>query len=643
MKRFSHLLILLFFYIATYAQPTQIGKYPPMVGEPQREDFPEETVKEPIDATFTFALFSDLHLSDTLPQNSEDLQKAIEEVNSNKKLAFVLISGDITQNGDTKSLQLAKSLLDQLKIPYYIVPGNHDTRISPSGGTDFSRFFGDQRFRLFFNGYLFLGLNSAPILQLEDGHVSPQDLQWLSRQLKQAGRKQPIYIVTHHPLKSGDLDNWDAVTDIARKYNTQGTFSGHYHRNFVLNYDGIPGIIVRSTQRETDSIGGYTICSMSDSLYIAEKKIGAIAHRWQALPLERKIYTEGDHKAFPRANFDINKHYKNVKKVWAKKIDVEIDGTPTVDNNLIFFGDATGVLHCMTADKGKPVWEFRTMGNSYSTPVVSDGKVVFGSVDRNIYCVNSSDGKLIWKFATAQAVVASPIIENSIVYIGSSDGQFRAIDLQTGELIWAYKDVENYVQTKAVISGDKILFTAWDNHIYALNKQTGALVWKWNNGTCKLKNRPAAIHPILANNKLFVTTNNHLITAIDVENGTTIWQEKAHQIIHSAGSSTDQKTVFTRTAKDSVLAIDATSDVYAERWLTNANYGTDLYACEMIEYNSQLVFSTKNGLICCLDAQTGALLWQHKLTNTSLAIVPIEPNNWLITTRDGLVTRLRVK
>ena len=165
--------------------------------------------------------------------------------------------------------------------------------------------------------------------------------------------------------------------------------------------------------------------------------------------------------------------------MWAKKIEVEIDGTPTVDKNLIFFGDATGVLHCMTADKGKPIWEFRTMGNIYSTPVVSDGKVVFGSVDRNIYCVNSSDGKLIWKFATAQAVVASPIIQNNVVYIGSSDGQFRAIDLQTGELIWAYKDVENYVQTKAVISGDKILFTAWDNHLYALNKKTGTLVsWR---------------------------------------------------------------------------------------------------------------------------------------------------------------------
>lgn len=643
MKRFSQLLILLVFFTAVCAQPAQIGKYPPMVGEPQREDFPQETVKEPINATFNFAILSDLHLSDTLPQNTEDLQKAIDEINSNKNLAFVLICGDITENGDSKSLRLAKTTLSQLKIPYYLVPGNRDTRISESGGTDFTRIFGDQRFRLFFNGYLFLGLNSAPMLQLEDGHVSPQDLQWLARQLKQTGRKQPIYVITHHPLKAGDMDNWDTVTDIARKYNTQGAFSGHYHRNSVLNYDGIPGVVVRSTQRGKDSIGGYTICSMADSLYIAEKTIGRDSHVWQALPIEPKIYTEGDRKTFPRANFDINKQYKNVKKVWAKKINIEIDGTPTVDGNLIFFGDATGILRCMTADKGKAVWQFRTMANIYSTPAVSDGKVVFGSCDHTIYCVNKTDGKLLWKFATAQAVVASPIIEDNVVYIGSSDGEFRAINLQTGELVWSYKNVESYVQTKAVISGDKIMFTAWDNSIYALNKKTGELMWKWNNTNSKLKHIPAAIQPILAQNKLFVTTNNHLMTAINIETGTTIWQQKAHKIIHSTGSSTDGKTVFTRTSNDSVLAIDATASIYTERWITNANYGADLYACELIEHDNKLLFSTKNGLICCLNAQTGALLWQHKVTNSSVKIAPITKNSWLITTRDGLVTRLIVK
>jgi len=56
MKRFAQLVILSLFYVATWAQPTQVGKYPPMVGEPKREDFPQEVDKQPINATFTFAI-----------------------------------------------------------------------------------------------------------------------------------------------------------------------------------------------------------------------------------------------------------------------------------------------------------------------------------------------------------------------------------------------------------------------------------------------------------------------------------------------------------------------------------------------------------------------------------------------------------
>lgn len=643
MKRFAQLVILSLFYVATWAQPTQVGKYPPMVGEPKREDFPQEVDKQPVNATFTFAILSDLHLSETEPNNTEDVQQIIADINANKQLAFVLVNGDLTDRGDTKSLQLAKKLLSELKIPYYVVPGNHDTRISESGASDFTRLFGDTHFRLFFNGYLFLGINSGPMLQLEDGHVSPQELQWLSHQLKQAGRKQPVYIFTHYPLKKGDCDNWDAVTDLARGYNLQGIFSGHYHRNGVLSYDGIPGIVVRSTQRGTDSIGGYTICSMSDSLYIGEKRINAKLQSWQALPLEKKVYTEGDRKNFPRPNFDINKTYKQVKTVWKKQIDVEIDGAPTCNEQHLFFGDAKGTMHAMTTDKGKLVWQFKTLGAIYGQPALSDQKLVFGSCDRNIYCVNSTDGKLLWKFATAQAVVASPVIENNIVYIGCSDGQFRAIDLNSGKLLWAYKDVKNYVQTKAVISGDKLFFSAWDDNLYALNKTTGTLLWKWESNTHKFKHRPAAVAPVVANNRVFVTNNEHTFTAIDLETGKMLWETKQHAFIHANGASNDGKTVFARCAKDSVLAIDATANTYSERWITDANYGSDLLASVITEQDNQVVFATKNGLICCVNAQTGNLLWQYKLNNTSLHIVPLNATNWLITTRDGLVTRLGLK
>ena len=104
---------------------------------------------------FRFALFTDLHITHSTTA-AEDLQRAVDQVNATSGIDFVLVSGDITEEGDLASLQKAKSLLDKLKVPYYITSGNHETKWSESGCTDFNKVFGSDRFRLEHNGYLFL-------------------------------------------------------------------------------------------------------------------------------------------------------------------------------------------------------------------------------------------------------------------------------------------------------------------------------------------------------------------------------------------------------------------------------------------------------------------------------------------------------
>ena len=85
------------------------------------------------------------------------------------------------ENGDRKSLQIAHDLLSQLKIRYYIIPGNHETKWSESGVTAFSQLFGSERFTFEHKGFLFLGFNSGPLMRMADGHVAPQDITWLKR------------------------------------------------------------------------------------------------------------------------------------------------------------------------------------------------------------------------------------------------------------------------------------------------------------------------------------------------------------------------------------------------------------------------------------------------------------------------------
>ena len=64
---------------------------------------------------FRFALITDTHIADNTSA-AEDLKNSIEQINATPNLDFVLVTGDISENGDRKSLQIAHDLLSQLKI-----------------------------------------------------------------------------------------------------------------------------------------------------------------------------------------------------------------------------------------------------------------------------------------------------------------------------------------------------------------------------------------------------------------------------------------------------------------------------------------------------------------------------------------------
>ncbi len=618
--------------LCAQSKQTKVATLADAVSSPQVENI-----------AFSFAQFTDVHISQSNENNMMDLRSAVEDVNRQEKIAFVLVSGDIAETGDYKSLMEAKRELDMLNCPYYIVPGNHDTKWSESGATDFKRIFGDNRFRLQFNGFLFLGINTGPIIKMGDGHVSPQDLVWVERQLKNVGKRMPVFIVTHYPLKTGDVDNWWKLTDVVRKHNTQAFLGGHYHRNMVNSYDGIPGVLCRSLLRAKEDVGGYTVYDMTeDSLFVSEKIIGKAPIRWTALPIEQKIYVEGNEKDFPRADYSVNVQYKSVKDVWMREIGYGIYGSPAVDADNMYFGDDKGIFHCYSLKKGKEVWAYQTGERIASTPMIADGKVVFGSCDRNIYCLDILTGKLVWRHRTGNAVMGSPMIKDGMVYVGASDGRFRALRLADGELVWEFDEVKNYQESRPVIADDKVIFGAWDSYLYALNIADGALVWKWNNGNVRPHFSPAAVWPVVAEGKVFITAPDRYMTAVNVSDGSTFWRTKDHKVRETIGLSEDNKIVFSRCMNDSVLAVSA--DDCRLLWKVDAKFGYDHNPSMLIERNGEIVFATKNGEINCLRSSDGELLWKHKIGNSIInTMVPVGEKDWVLTTTDGVVARITVK
>lgn len=590
---------------------------------------------------FKFAWLTDIHIGYSTAE--ADLKRSIEDINSSEDIPFTIISGDITATGTLAELTFAKKILDELKNPYYIIPGNHDTKWSESGCTDFLKLWGNDRFVFEFDKFLFIGLHQGPRMRMADGHWAPEDLRWYdSLIVSLPNSNQPIIFVTHYPIDE-EIANWYEMLDRLKNVNTQVVLFGHGHTNRIYDFESIAGVMGRSNLRDKDEVGGYTIAEVkNDSIYFSERTPNTETKLWHQLPLQQRNY-EALMFEQTRPNYSINETYPEVKSVWEFNSGYTIGSSAVVKDNSVFVGDASGYFYSLSLSNGSVNWKYKTQNAIYSTPAVKCKSVVFGSTDSSIYCLNSKNGNLIWKYKTNAAVLGCPIIEDDIVFIGGSDRTFSSIDLETGKLIWEFKGLNGFVETKPVFYDDKILFGAWDENFYCLDSETGNLIWKWKGDHKGIFYSPAACWPVVSDGIVFFAAPDRKLTAIDIETGNEFWRTGKFKVRETVGLSEDGEKLFIRTMTDTILALPVSEKLEEPMWITNCKFGYDISSSQIIEKDGTLFYATKNGMVYGLDSDTGSIKWQHKSTNGLInTITPLTNNKFITTDFDGKVNLITI-
>ena len=594
--------------------------------------------------SFRFAHLTDLHFSPNNPNPTEDLLRSVAQINATENIDFVLVTGDITEEGDRACLEKVKSCLDLLKVKYYVALGNHETKWSDSGCTAFGEVFGYERFEFEHKGFLFLGFNSGPLMRMAYGHVVPQDIRWMTETMEKAGKDKPVMLVTHYPMKDGDVDNWYEVTDAVRPYNVRMFIGGHYHSNRNQRYDGIPGILMRSNLRDKDGKQGYGVYEVTeDSIKVYCQRVGEQPVQWAEFSLTESYYDRNG-KADKYPDFSVNKEFSKVKEQWIVQTGVGIYCSPAVEGDKVFVGDDMGYLTAYTLKNGKKLWNFQSGKRIIGTPAVSEGIVVFGSADRNIYGLNAMNGQLLWKVEAKEPVIGAVTIDSGIAYVGASDHTFRAIDIHTGKVVWSYDKVKGYIETKPLIADNKVIFGAWDNTLYALDKTNGKELWKWTGGLTRMHYSPAAVWPVASNGKVFIADPQRAMTAVDIQSGETVWRTFRSQVRETIGLSEDGERVYSKTMNDSIVCYSTLTDTPEQVWASNVGFGYEHAPSMPLEKEGVVYGSTKEGLLFALEAKTGKVIWKHKIGNSLInTVVPLSKKEVLFTATSGEVGLLRLK
>lgn len=199
------------------------------------------------------------HISDThiaswdkkaygIAPTAENLAACVEHINHlTPSPELVLITGDITYDGQLQEAKRAANLLDKLLIPYFIVPGNHDDRsilktvfgksVCPCQDSTFINYV--------IEGYdiRFIAIDSS-VPHGPGGEICAERARWLDEQLSRQPNKPTIIFMHHPPVKCGvletDKDGFigaDRLGMVLNKYNNiERLLCGHIHLDTHLGW-----------------------------------------------------------------------------------------------------------------------------------------------------------------------------------------------------------------------------------------------------------------------------------------------------------------------------------------------------------------------------------------------------------------------
>lgn len=578
-----------------------------------------------------FGWISDTHIGS--PGSEKDLLRIVNEIN-NQNVLFTIISGDIAEKGLDEELISAKKIFDKLNRPYFIIPGNHDTKWSESGCTKFSQIFGENRFYFIYDDYCFIGINSGIPLRGGGGHIAPEDLEWLKHRLNKLSPSTKVILTVHHPVNS-EIDNNKELLELFKKFDRVLILVGHGHSNRPLNFQGIKGLMGRSSLSKSDSPGFNLVKLQNDSVWI------------ETLNLESKKlwYQSSLFKVNPEKQLDeiqIDSHKPVVKKIFDTKTTLVKTGILFGKN--LLFTDLYGFVYSISLS-GRINWKKYFATSFFAKPVVYKNKIIFAGADGSIFILNQKNGKLIKKYNLSSYTIATPVIINDRLIVFTNDGCVQIINLKSDKII-KKKVAERNFETIPLTFNQNIIIGNWDNFLYnfSVNKDDSISVeWKWTENK-NFYYSPAACSPVIDRfERVFISTPDKFISGIDFKTGKTIFRSNDFNAWESIGIDEEGKTLLIKSLVDTLYAISLSDSTPKLIWKSFLGYGLDTNPIPLTFVQNKILVPAKNGNLYIVDSRSGKLIDAIFLGNVRLNnIIKLNQKEVIVSNMDGEIFRIKI-
>jgi len=571
------------------------------------------------------AILSDVHVT---PGNACDsaLRVAVADIN-NGAFDLVVVNGDLTNEGSDEQLSNVKSILDGIRHPLYVLPGNHENNWSQSATKTFVDLWGRDRFVAVADSLALVGINCGPYMKMGDGHIKQEDLHWLRTtldSLAHAGKR--VISFNHYPLLP-DIDNVADYVKVLEEFPVIAHVNGHYHLwgNYTAGGEGAGSDMPCVTVRALD-IGngdyGYSIMEVdADSLRFFNKRPGQEPEARFAFANS----TEHRHANFPeRAELKVPAGFE-VTPVWADS--ASIFTRLGFDKDNVYFGNSLGQARAVRKNDGTLRWSVPTGASLFSRPTVLAKGRVSVPVHDAILILSADKGKVIAKYPSSEGpyVADGVVTPDGKAYIQGGYKRMERRSPKDGRVQWVYDSIFNYCQAAPAIDGDDLVFGAWDTNLRCLDLKTGRLKWVWNNGKAANMLGPGNVVPVISGDRVYTVAPDRFMTALDRKTGRQLWRDNSHRYRESLGRSADGKRVYAKTMDGELVAVDATVPDFKEMWTLDLGLGYDHAPCIVAEKDGYVYTGSRRGIITITRADGPELVAFLPLGSSEVNGIDIDP------------------
>lgn len=161
----------------------------------------------------------------------------------------IVITGDLTDFGRAAEYDHLRTLLRPLKMPVYLMPGNHDDRLQMRRSFPDHSYWGHDGYMQYSVavGDLQLIALDTVVPQASSGSLCAERLEWLAAELG-THRSRPVVIAMHHPPFQTLIGHMDAIgllegakelESLVEKFpNVERIICGHLHRAIQVRFGG---------------------------------------------------------------------------------------------------------------------------------------------------------------------------------------------------------------------------------------------------------------------------------------------------------------------------------------------------------------------------------------------------------------------